>query len=517
MICQNLKDTQTYSLYKSPQMTYAWSCSNGFIIGSNTADSVKVDWANGGGVLQCAISINGCSNVISKNVGFSSPSLSLNMTPLILCPGDSVTLTAAGGSSQSWNKGLINGQRFLPTTSQFYTATSLDSLSCKKIDSILVTINPNPIAAIGPDLSVCAGSSLVIGLTNNIGYKYKWTPALYLSNDSISNPFCSTPVNQTYVLLVTNKSTLCKASDTINIRVNANPSPQIIGGTVICKDTIHLNVDSVFEAYNWSTNDTVRSIIVNAANTYGLTVTDKNGCSGAASKNVVNGRITNLNILGKDTICSSDSTILTANAGFSTYLWNTGSTSNSIYKSKGLYTCEVSNALGCKASDSFEVFNYPFNNIQIKVGDTLCRRDSIVIINYSSSLACNSSTVLFDGIAKSSFSLKNESKGIHAIRVSCNDKYSCKTEKIKSIYLKDCSVGISKFKSNLFAVYPNPAKDFIQLKLISNEPAAIIIRDAEGRAIQKVQVNANFLKLDISTWSNGIYMMECIQNNKSEK
>ena len=61
--------------------------------------------------------------------------------------------------------------------------------------------------------------------------------------------------------------------------------------------------------------------------------------------------------LGNDTlVCDGLSVIVDAGSGFSSYLWNSGQTTQSIVvNSDGLYSVQVSNSNGCSASDSVNV------------------------------------------------------------------------------------------------------------------------------------------------------------------
>jgi gliding motility-associated-like protein len=100
------------------------------------------------------LSILGCDSIFVT-------SLIVNPIPIIdagvdqaLCEGFSVTLTGfnPSGAVLSWDNSVIDGVSFVPTATQTYvlTATSVDG--CISTDDVIVSVNPNPVAAFSADL-----------------------------------------------------------------------------------------------------------------------------------------------------------------------------------------------------------------------------------------------------------------------------------------------------------------------------------------------------------------------------
>lgn len=72
----------------------------------------------------------------------------------------------------------------------------------------------------------------------------------------------------------------CDSLLEINLTVHPKPTPQIFGENKFCEgETITLAAE-VFEIHAWSTGENTPSILVADGGTYGLTVTDANGCQG---------------------------------------------------------------------------------------------------------------------------------------------------------------------------------------------------------------------------------------------
>ena len=60
-----------------------------------------------------------------------------------ICRGTDVTLNGTGGSSLSWNNGVVNGVAFAPNQTSNYVLTGSDSLGCVGTDTVLVTVLDN--------------------------------------------------------------------------------------------------------------------------------------------------------------------------------------------------------------------------------------------------------------------------------------------------------------------------------------------------------------------------------------
>ncbi len=136
------------------------------------------------------------------------------------------------------------------------------------------------------------------------------------------------------------------------------------------------NVQSI----SWSTGASTPSISVSNSGNYAVAVTDTNGTVVSDSINVTFSN-TQLNLGNDVSFCGSSSIALDAGAGFSSYLWSTGATSQSILvASAGTYY--VTTAVGnCSASDTIVVSNNLPNVQPISLGaDTVvCGNISFVL------------------------------------------------------------------------------------------------------------------------------------------
>ncbi|HMS52563.1 MAG TPA: hypothetical protein PKD56_09555, partial [Chitinophagales bacterium] len=72
------------------------------------------------------------------------------------------------------------------------------------------------------------------------------------------------------------------------VTVANNPAPIILSSGYLCEGkSITLSASKGFDTYLWSPNGETKSdIIITSGGTYGVTVTDQNGCTGQASIDV---------------------------------------------------------------------------------------------------------------------------------------------------------------------------------------------------------------------------------------
>ncbi|MFZ1704884.1 MAG: T9SS type A sorting domain-containing protein [Saprospiraceae bacterium] len=134
---------------------------------------------------------------------------------------------------------------------------------------------------------------------------------------------------------------LCK---NFNSKISSNDS------TIFCEGGIvTLTANNAIE-YIWNNGETSQNIITASQGTYTVTITDYNGCTNSASKNLLVAQKPTVIIEGDSTICYPDSVTWTASGGIS-YLWNNGSSMESInISSPDTFTVTVTNQEGCRTA-----------------------------------------------------------------------------------------------------------------------------------------------------------------------
>lgn len=166
-------------------------------------------------------------------------------------------------------------------SSQTYRVTFTNTDGCVAQDEIMVKILGNPVSNAGLDRSICYGTSTNLTAQTVLGASYQW------STGSTTQTIQVSPIStQTYTLTVTVGE--CFAVSEVDVTVNAQPTINISGNTVICNGSNTTLTASGGSSYNWSDGSTTSTIIVSPtlSTTYTVTVTDVNGCSAEESTNV---------------------------------------------------------------------------------------------------------------------------------------------------------------------------------------------------------------------------------------
>ena len=215
---------------------YQWQnyASNGWQdIPGQTSDTYPVQIPNiAAGTYQYRVGIaNGLSTAASCRVYSSPLTINAYATPVItgvaptqtICAGDSIVLSASGGTSYKWSgPGLATSQNpvtiknaTVANTGQ-YTVTVYNQYDCSSTASTMVTVNPLPVAAVAGGTTICAGDKTQISAFG--GSTYSWSPGKTLSDSTIANPIASPLDTTIYKVIIANPSG-CSVTDSVTVNV----------------------------------------------------------------------------------------------------------------------------------------------------------------------------------------------------------------------------------------------------------------------------------------------------------
>ena len=344
--CNGFSDGQVLATATGglPGYTYTWS--NGQTTAAATGLSAGIYYLTVSDDFNC---------VLTDSVAIAeSPPLSVAVSnDTTVCAGAPVSLSAVpnggnGGYTYAWNNGLGDGSSQLvsPTATTAYAVTLTDERGCTVEDSITVFVQELPEPSINGDLSFCLDSAatLTVGSFAN----YLWSTGAATSGISVSEA-------GPYSVTVTDGNG-CVGSDTVSVAVNANPEAAITGSLSFCPGgSTLLEGPAGLAAYLWSDSTTQPSLEVSTPGTYGLTVTDENGCAGSAEAAVEESANLQPTITGELSVCAGDSTALSAGP-FAAYEWSTGASTSAITVSEaGAYSVTVTDENGCAGSDTVSV------------------------------------------------------------------------------------------------------------------------------------------------------------------
>ena len=354
------------SLTASGGTSYAWDNSLGIGASKTVTPSVSTTYA------VTATDANGCTATANKTISINAPATANIAATESSCSsnddkvssGDAVTLTASGGATYSWNNGLGTGATKTPSpvTTTTYTVTATDANGCTATANKIITV------AVGLSLShaatniLCnAASTGAINLTVTGGtapYTYNWTggstsedrTGLAAGSYSVTVTD-ATGCSQNTSVTLTQPPALSLATTPTNIACNA-------ASTGAISTTVSGGVSPY--SYNWSDGATTQNRTGLAAGTYGLTITDANGCTQSASETLTQPSALSLSTSVTNIICGvgTGAINLTVLGGTTPYTYNWGggvTTEDRSGLTGGTYTVTVTDDNGCTATTSSSV------------------------------------------------------------------------------------------------------------------------------------------------------------------
>lgn len=167
----------------------------------------------------------GCNETASAVV-IANSTLNVQISDTSICQGQSIILNAGfPGASYSWSTNATS-QTITILTGNTYSVTVTHPSGCTGTDASVVTVNANPTASAGNDVSICNGEHIT--LTAMGGTNYSWNNAANTSTNNVS-PTSST----TYYVTVTDNNS-CSATDSVSVIVNQLPTVSLDTISTVC-------------------------------------------------------------------------------------------------------------------------------------------------------------------------------------------------------------------------------------------------------------------------------------------
>ena len=383
---------------------YSWSGSNGF-----TANSQQPTVSSPGTYSVTVTDANGCTGT-AQTVIQPGGSLSANITPLPYACDSQITLDAGPGfATYAWSNGL-QSQFSILNSNGIYTVTVTDAGGCSGTATAQVSIPTTTAPQVFSVPSLCPGASITSIVTNQQNFvKFVW-------NTGETGPFITGVMGgQTYTVTVTDANG-CTQTAGFTIALAPVPAPVVTQLPYTCNGQITLDAGPGFATYAWSNGLNAQFSIVNQPGTYTVTVTSNLACPGTATTQVSIPPNPVASITGGTSFCVGSSTVLTAPAGFSAYVWAgpNGFTANSqepTVNGPGTYTVTVTNADGCTATASATVQTGSLSPA-LESNEVFCQGTSLTIVvsgNYAAYLWS-------DGSNKSSLTVSQV--GVYTVTVT---------------------------------------------------------------------------------------------------
>ena len=319
---------------------------------------------------------NGCVNTAVSNVTVLGNAPINAGLDVVICVGESTTLTATGGVTYTWDNGLGAGNNFVvsPVVTTTYIVNGTDASGCTGVDQMVVTVNPLPVVSAGVDQVVCVGTSVT--LSGSGASTYVW-------DNGITDGVAFTPIvgNVNYTVTGTDANG-CENTDVVNVIVN--PLPTIDAGIdqVICIGAAVTLTATGASTYVWD-NGITNGVAFNpiATTTYTVTGTDVNGCINTDNVIVTVNPLPVVNAGVDQTICVGASVILSG-SGATSYVWNNGVTDGTSFTptvGNVTYTVTGTDANGCVNTDDVIVNVNPLPVVGAGLDQTVCDGASVTL------------------------------------------------------------------------------------------------------------------------------------------
>jgi gliding motility-associated-like protein len=358
-------------------------CAGGSTILNAGAGFNSYLWSNGAATQTTTVNSGNTYTVTVTNAFGCSKSTSqlVTVNPLptpvitgtnVICQGQNSIFDAGPGySGYLWSNAAVT-QTINVNTGGTYTVTVTDGNGCSKTTSRNLTVNPNPVPAITGITQICQGQTTTLnaggGYTN-----YAWS-------NSQGTQTITVGTAGTYTATVT-AANGCTASASATLTVNPLPSPVITGSTDFCQGlNTTLDAGPGYTNYLWSNGTTAQTITLNTATTVTVTVTNGNGCVNSTSVSTVVNPNPVPNITGTMTTCQGSTTVIDGGAGYSSYNWSTGATSQTINVGvAGPVTVTVTDGNGCIGTDNANITVFALPTAALSGIDTICAGQSTTI------------------------------------------------------------------------------------------------------------------------------------------
>jgi len=238
----------------------------------------------------------------------------------------------------------ING--ILYSSEGNYTDTIYSEGFCDTIYEINIEMNSLPQINLGNDTTLCNETMLLNA--NNFGAQFLW-------QDGSQDQYFTVTETGWYSVSVTNDN--CISSDSIFITIN-EVTIDLGSDFETCNPNYTLETDSSFTNYLWQDGSTSSTYSTSEFGTFWVEVNDSLGCTDTDTIVISYNSNFNFNLGVDQFLCSGSTYFLEPTIQGTQYLWNTGSTQNTLeVTSSGEYSLSVTEDL-CQYSDTINITFY---------------------------------------------------------------------------------------------------------------------------------------------------------------
>ncbi|MCB9196538.1 MAG: gliding motility-associated C-terminal domain-containing protein [Flavobacteriales bacterium] len=340
---------------------------------------------------------NGCVNWDTIVLTVHELPVVIASPDVVICFGDTTVISATGANTYNWSP-ITNladpnnsSTNVSPVVTSYYHVEGTDIHGCQNMDSVLITVNPLPIADAGINDTICYGQNTQLFATG--GVNYIWSPSDSLSDQMIEDPIANPIITTDYVVQVTDLNA-CVNFDTVRIVVNNLPLVDAGPNLEMCIfDTLQLAVSGAID-YIWSPDSTLSQFDVFDPLSFALDSeiyvvqgADQNGCVNWDTLILTVHDLPIVMANPSAQICIGDTIVISA-VGADSYSWTpTSSLIDSQSATTGALPTDTTNYYvvgtdlhGCQNIDSITITVNPLPNAFAGLDVSICRGDSTQLV-----------------------------------------------------------------------------------------------------------------------------------------
>lgn len=263
-----------------------------------------------------------------------------------LCFADSLIISQSfSGYAFAWSDGETGfdfTDKAISTAGQYWLEVGN---GCNHRDTIVVSFKVDQSFSLGDDQTICADTVANLSVTD-IYDTYLW---------STGETTAAITTDEAGVYTLETEIDDCPYSDTIVVNVTPLPSIELGGDTTMCVNDYTLDVESLYDSYEWNTGGFDASIDIITSGEYSLQV-ELDGCFNSDTVEITLEGVHTVDLLEDSLIlCEGEVIAYTESSGFERYQWSTGDTSSEIEISSGGWLFVEVVQGSCESKDSLFV------------------------------------------------------------------------------------------------------------------------------------------------------------------
>lgn len=500
-LCQNSTLNFTTTVTSTLTLNYNWQGPNSFTANIQNPSIANAGTVNAGTYTLSVNDGQGCSETATVSV-------TVNLKPIVvvnsgsICSGNSFTINPSGANTYT----IQGGNAVVsPNTTNSYTVVGTGTNGCvSDIATSNVTVFTTPTITVNSG-AICTGNSFTINTGGANTYTIQG-----------GNAVVSPTINTSYTIAGTSTAgCISNTFATANITVNATPTIAVNSGAICSGNSFTINPSGA-NTYTIQGGNAVVSPTINT--TYTVAGTSTAGCvsaSSATSNVTVNANPT-ITAISNQTLCLGNNFTLTP-SGATSYTVTQGVSLPASFTSSivitptaglSIYTVTGTNSLSCSGSNTLSTLVNPNPNVTAVTSAT-----NFICIGQSATLtASGASTYTFNPGGNGSSIVVSPSVTTN-YTVTGTDANSCQNTAVVTQSVDACT-SIQNLASGATVnvlVYPNPSSGVFQIDVF--EPAELKVFNSVCQLIYQNNVEVGSIKLDLSKFANGVYVLQVNQKN----